>query len=335
MSALPSISVVIPVYQASEYIDACLQSLAAQDYPGPIECILVDDCGTDDSMEKARLFAASHSGEFRFLRHDCNRGAAAARNTGMARAAGEYLYFLDSDDTLPPDALSTLAAPLAERHYDMVVGRYQESQPLEEPCPSLPDGTVLEGAEILHQYLRKQLSVIVCNKLYRTAFIRQNKLDFVEGIIYEDDLWSFQAAVVARSLYVVDRVTYFYAIHPGSVMTATALQKRVRSFKTIMMGIYNFGLEHGLRPDYAFHHRLEQYRLNLFRMLMPHNALFVDTYLSLRQELPKPWRDCFRLDGLRLNKQIRDFHLLLPAKLGAAYMRGWFKVEAMLKKKGV
>ena len=332
MSALPSISVIIPVYQASDYIDTCLQSLVAQDYTGHIECILVDDCGTDDSMEKARRFAASHSGDYRFFCHDRNRGAAAARNTGMARATGEYIFFLDSDDTLPPDALRILAAPLAERPYDMVVGRYQESQPLEEPCPSLPDGTVLEGTGILHRYLQKQLSVIVCNKLYRTAFLRQNKLDFVEGIIYEDDLWSFQAAVVARSLYVVDRVTYYYLIHPGSVMTSTALQKRVRSFKTVMVGMYDYASAHGLLADPAFHHRLEQYRLNLFRMLMPHKALFVETYLSLRKELPKPWRDCFRLNGLRLNKQIRDFHLLLPAKAGAAYMRGWFKMEALIKK---
>ena len=333
MNTLPSISVIIPVYEASEYIDACLQSLVSQDYTGKMECILVDDCGTDDSMDKARRFIDSYKGNivFRLGANDRNKGAAAARNTGMALAEGEYVFFLDSDDLLPADALSALAAPLRERRFDMVVGRYEESQPLSEPCPSLPDGTVLEGSDVLRAYLRKQLSVIVCCKLYRTSFIRENRLDFVEGIIYEDDLWSFQAAVVARSLYVVDRVTYYYIIHPGSVMTSTVLQKRIRSFLTVIREMYHYGVEHGLRNRTDFHHRMEQYRLNLLRVLLDDKPLFNETYRSVRQSVPKPWKECFRLDGMRLNKQVRDFHLALPVKAGAAWMRGWFKVETLLK----
>ena len=333
MSPLPSISVIIPVFQASAFIDTCLQSLVSQDYTGEMECILVDDCGTDDSMDKVRRFIDTYQGDvvFRLGANDRNKGAAAARNTGLALAEGEYVFFLDSDDLLPVDALSVLAAPLRERRYDMVVGRYEESQPLSEPCPSLPDGTVLEGADVLRAYLRKQLSVIVCSKLYRTSFIRENRLDFVEGIIYEDDLWSFQAAVVARSLFVVDRVTYYYTIHPGSVMTSTAQQRRVRSFRTVIREMYRYGVEHGLRNRVDFHHRLEQYRLNLMRMLLADKPLFDETYRSVRQDVPKPWKECFHLDGMRLNKQVRDFHLALPVKSGAAWMRGWFKVETLLK----
>ena len=129
----------------------------------------------------------------------------------------------------------------------------------------------------------------------------------------------------------VDRVTYYYTIHPGSVMTSTAQQRRVRSFRTVIREMYRYGVEHGLRNRVDFHHRLEQYRLNLMRMLLADKPLFDETYRSVRQDVPKPWKECFHLDGMRLNKQVRDFHLALPVKSGAAWMRGWFKVETLLK----
>lgn len=332
LGTLPIISVIVPVYHAEDYIEACLQSIVSQDYKGGIECILVDDCGNDASIEKARRFVDAYDGEvsFVFAKHDNNRGAGAARNTGIRNAKGDYYFFLDSDDTLPIDALSSLYAPLASAPYDMVIGGHQTTGMEQVKSRFLVDKTVLSGSEILFHYLLNHLNVNACNRLIKASFIKDNRLFFYEGIIYEDDLWTFESSVVASSVYLVDKTTYFYTIREGSVMTSTLLKKRVYSSQTIIREMYEYSLEHNLRMDSNCHHRIERYRSNLFRMLKNDWPLFRETYVSLREAMHKPWRDCFLMDGWRLNKQIRDFHLALPSCAGAVYLRLWIKADSIL-----
>lgn len=334
MSNYPSISVIIPVFNAEHYIEACLQGLISQDYPGTIECLLVDDCGNDASMEKARIFVSDYHGTiaFRFLRHESNKGAAAARNTGIRNAKGDYLFFLDSDDILADDALRSITSPVLSSHYDIVIGRYQEIGMMGRMSPSLSNGTVLKGDEILHHTLHLNVPVSVCNKLIKTSLITNNKLFFYEGIIFEDDLWSFELAVVADSLFVLDKITYFYVVREGSVMTSTLLNKQIASLKTIIREMYQYVVNHNLKMDARCHHRIEQYRLNLFRKLTNDWSLFKQTYVDLRITTHKKWYDCFLMDGWLINKQIRDFHLALPASIGAAYLYAWLAIEAFVKR---
>ncbi len=101
------ISIIIPVYNVAPYIEQCIESVLSQDYED-IEVIIVDDCGTDNSMELVREMIAGTSKEIHILKHDHNRGFAAGRNTGIKNAVGNYIYFLDSDDYIEPDCISRL-----------------------------------------------------------------------------------------------------------------------------------------------------------------------------------------------------------------------------------
>ena len=333
MDSHPTVSVIIPVYQAADYIETCLSSLISQDYPGKVECILVDDRGSDGSMEIAGRFLEHYSGPISFiiLSHERTRGAAAARNTGIEAATGEYLFFLDSDDYLAVDTLTSLSSPLMDCPYDLVVGRHQEVGALSGKGYSLPDGTILSGHDIIRNQLLKKLTINVWNKLINRSFVLNNNLFFKEGIIYEDDLWCFQSSSVAQSLCVVDKITYYYTIREGSVMSSTVLQKRIDSYLTILQEMYKCVQENGYRMNPLCHNRIEQYRLDLFRMLSDEQKGFFRTYSSLREVMPKPWRDCFRMDGWRINKQIRDLHLALPVQAGAAYLYLWIKIESIIK----
>ena len=93
------VTIVIPVYQVSEYVERCVCSVMAQSYPY-LECIIVDDATQDDSIVKCEQLIAAYKGpiRFRILHHGQNRGLSAARNTGTKVATGDYLYYLDSDD---------------------------------------------------------------------------------------------------------------------------------------------------------------------------------------------------------------------------------------------
>ena len=97
-------SIIIPIYNVEPYILECLQSVANQTIEDKLECILVDDCGTDNSVSVAEEFLKTYSGaiHFELLHHQKNGGLSAARNTGVRASHGEYLYFLDSDDTIIP-----------------------------------------------------------------------------------------------------------------------------------------------------------------------------------------------------------------------------------------
>ena len=85
---MAKISILIPIYNVENYIIRCLNSVIEQTYRGPLECILVDDCGNDNSISLVKKFLDSYSGnvKFRILHHDHNRGLAAARNTAVENA---------------------------------------------------------------------------------------------------------------------------------------------------------------------------------------------------------------------------------------------------------
>ena len=88
---MTSISIIIPIFNVESYISRCLYSVTSQTYKGPTECILVDDCGTDNSITMAEDIINKYQGpiRFRIIKHKFNRGLAAARNTGMNAAISE------------------------------------------------------------------------------------------------------------------------------------------------------------------------------------------------------------------------------------------------------
>lgn len=94
MESYPFISVIVPVFQAEDYIEACLKSIISQDYLGKIECILIDDCSKDSSMLKARHFIDTYNGEisFKIYSSGCTKGASSARNIGICHASGDYIF---------------------------------------------------------------------------------------------------------------------------------------------------------------------------------------------------------------------------------------------------
>ena len=95
------VTIIIPVYQVSAYVERCILSVMDQDYDA-IECIIVDDATQDDSIEQCERLIERYNGPilFKILHHQYNRGLSAARNTGTDAASGDYLYYLDSDDEI-------------------------------------------------------------------------------------------------------------------------------------------------------------------------------------------------------------------------------------------
>lgn len=232
-----SVSIVVPVYNVENYIADCFQSIVNQTYHGPMECLFIDDCGTDNSIPILKELIKAYDGaiEMRLLHHEKNKGLSGARNTGITNAKGDYLFFLDSDDQLYPYSISCLVdAALKENMPDMVLGSYRvniPNHPINQYCNNYD--VINSQPAIAKAFLDDKLFCMAPNKLVRRDFILENLLLFKEGIIHEDNLWSFQSFHLAQKVVTIPEKTYYYLIHLGSIMTSKDREKQIMCARRI------------------------------------------------------------------------------------------------------
>lgn len=236
------ISIIIPVYNVEPYIERCVRSVMQQTYQGPMECILVDDCGTDRSIELAKRIIEEYHGsvEFRVQQHEHNRGLSAARNTGTAAAQGDYIYYLDSDDAMTADCLELMSAEV-EKHsgVEMVIGAIDDvySDSKRKPMAKYGNPCYVDNNDwVRFQFFKTDSAFmgVVFNKLIKADFIRVNSLYFKEGVIHEDDHWSFYTYKKLRSLSIIDQCTYLRYVREGSIMTTINPQKTAENMLPII-----------------------------------------------------------------------------------------------------
>jgi len=223
----PLISIVIPVYNVEHYIGECLSSVLGQQGEIPAEAILVDDCGTDNSMACAREVLAhgvpTHL-SVRFLEHEKNRGLSAARNTGTAAARGKYILYLDSDDSLMPDALATLLREAQESGADITAGGLALTSPVQDPFYKAKPGE-WRGDECAKALFSYTIQPMAWNKLIQRDFLENSGIRFREGLLHEDELWMAQLALIRPHIRVSGRTTYLYRNkRPDSIMSKAGLR---------------------------------------------------------------------------------------------------------------
>lgn len=210
------LSIIVPVYRVEPYLEACLDSLAAQQVEG-MEVLLVDDASPDGCGRLCER-RASRDGRFRLLRHAANRGLSAARNTGIAAARGEFLTFVDSDDFLAPDTLrpnlellqaspgaDVVEYPVCVRHGAPDASRYAPG-----PAAETDFTGWVKARGYLHSY--------AWNKIYRRAL--WDGVRFPEGRLFEDLLTV--PAVLRRARRIVNSAAglYYYCARGGSISAA-------------------------------------------------------------------------------------------------------------------
>lgn len=233
------VSIIIPIYNVAPYVEQCLQSVASQTYKGAIECILVDDCGTDESIDICERFIGHYNGSisFRILHHDHNRGLSASRNTGIDAAQGEYLYFLDSDDWIIPECIELMAGRINDYPSSQLVFAGATASDggwkcLDYTNKMFPEFSDNRGWLQMSMLKRRHFGMTAWNKLISREFILANDLFFVEGITQEDEIWNFDISKHILSASFVCVNTYFYNIRPNSIMREASKDLRYRRLLT-------------------------------------------------------------------------------------------------------
>lgn len=222
------LSVVIPFYQVEQYIGDCL-TLAAQLPEQDCELLLVDDCGGDGSAAIAKDFCAHHA-NMRVIRREKNGGLSAARNTGLAEACGEYVYFLDSDDLPRPQALWQLVLAAKEQALDVAKARfsYFDDETGEEmPGPAIEKTDAMPGGALFAMQCRAGVyEPMVWQCVYRRGFLEENELTMAEGLLFEDELFQAPALLCARRAAAFEMDILRYRQRAGSIMGSFARSSR-------------------------------------------------------------------------------------------------------------
>lgn len=233
------VSIIIPIYHVEQYLTMCLDSVVSQTMTDNIECILVDDCGNDKSMEIAKSYVANYHGNIKFniVERKQNGGLSAARNSGIDAACGEYVYFLDSDDEITESCMEKMWAQVEKYgKVDLVQGAFFEDI---EEADTISDIEFVEYSNDKRQiktFLLQYLGDIVGaqSRLIKLSFLKEHNLYFEEGIIHEDNLWTFFLAKYVKSMAYCNICTYFHRYNPNSITKNVNVQKEYISYKHII-----------------------------------------------------------------------------------------------------
>ena len=285
------VSVIVPVYNVKDYLKECVDSLIAQDYPD-MEILLIDDGSTDGSGELCDEYARNYA--VVRVYHKKNGGLSSARNYGILHAKGEYYCFIDSDDYINRDFISTLFYDISNSSVKIAaVGylRFYEDGTVEKMVVSNIKECFsnLEAQIHLNQY--GYYGVPAWNKLFHKSLFE--KIRFPEGKLSEDWFIMYKLIEKSRGIYFNSEIKYFYRQRQGSITKSSKIntdavvaaydvlnyyiQKKwkpaipyaVQSYVMANIGVYNAYLIRGKKNKEG-----KKYRTNVIDITHKHKMSF-------------------------------------------------------------
>lgn len=306
------VSVIIPVYNAAKYLETCFASIEGQTLKG-IQAIFVDDGSRDESGKMLDAFAEKHkdSNELEVLvKHQENKGAAAARNVGMALATATYVGFLDSDDKADETMFEKLYQCGEETKADVITCgyyriRYGKTILKNDTRPECFGKSIKEAPQLFYENVP-----YIWNKLFRQSMLKTHDIRFLEHLkIYEDMVFTYQCFAQAGKIERLPEPLYYYEERSGS-LTNVFGKKRFclfEAFDEILRQYQEKGLwefcEDQLLYEYQEHFFVVM-RQALSLKTLPGKIAFLNQGFAYGKNHFKNWEtDTVVFDKLKVSKQ--------------------------------
>jgi len=217
------VTIGIPAYKAVDYIGKTMESALSQTFAS-IEYLIVDDCGNDGTIKVVERLQKEHprGKDIRILYNKQNLGVGKTRNIILDQAQGEYLFFLDSDDILEPDAIEKMMRAACQYQAEVVYGSWIRVDNVHHSLAQhhyYPDLQFVKSGE-LAMYAFKNYSsfrISVCNALFNLHMIRSNNLYFIDTEFWEDMAFTYDLVPKVNRAVLLSDITYHYLCRAGSL----------------------------------------------------------------------------------------------------------------------
>ena len=311
------ISVIIPIYNVEQYVQRCLESVMNQTISdAEIECVIVDDCGQDHSMDIVNQVIDDYQGPIRFevVCHEHNRGLSAARNTGLSHATGDYVFFIDSDDYIMPDSFQYFLDNLKlHPEVDMIMGNVKSCKGGDLFIHHINEPWLIDDCNVFfRRMLHHQIYLYAWNKLIKKDLLINNKILFEEGILFEDQCWSYQLFSHISSVLLLPRMTYIYEYNQNSIVnTSQTAEKADKVIWSYTVSV-NKMLDNPPAPQKYKWNMTVDYLLFMVNFLM--NGVDVLTKFNISKEIKRGYfsvRMRLMSRSLRCGRVLLFFYFLL------------------------
>lgn len=319
---MKKISVVVPCYNVSAYLQRCMEHILGQTIGlEEMEVILVDDASTDDgaTLQLIADYEQRFPDTVMMIPLEQNMRQGGARNVGISYASGEYLMFCDADDWLAYRAMEVLYQTAKEYDADVVEYRYKTVRNTVDSGEVIEQGDGSYYREMIEEDTKRKLlmgftddfSLGCMRKLYRTSLIRDNSIRFAEQLICEEPSFTLPVRLYEQKHVFVDAALYYYLLRPDSTMHCNWDARKWDNLKVWLL----------LMDDLAGRGFMETYHEELECMMYDWGFA-----LSIRMIIQKGYR--LALDELRLlkNMLLKIFPSVLQNSYVVAREDEWDKI---------
>lgn len=220
------LSIIVPIYNVEKYLEECLESIYKIKNIKK-EVILINDGSKDKSLDIAKKFKKKYKEETILIDNE-NKGLSETRNIGINLAKGNYLWFIDSDDKIIPN-LEQVFLKLKGNKYDVLyMNGYFFPNMLK-----IYENTISKDYNLGRDYLvdliksKKSINTGVWKNLYKTEFIKKNKIYFMKGLLHEDIPFYFEVFLKAKTVAYIDEKIYLYRINNFNSITKNISSKNI------------------------------------------------------------------------------------------------------------
>lgn len=278
------ISIILSAYNHEKTIGQCIESIIAQENADvTMECIVVDDCSTDETLPIIRRMVGSYSGNisFHIYRHQSHHGLSRTRNTGLQRAQGHYVLFVNAADQLRFGCIDTYMVNVM-RHWDVdiIAGNVYNACLKRNLFNGISSALAFhgQGDVIFHEMLRNHMYLYANGKLIRRELLTANQAFFDESMAYGDIQWAFILFSFVSSVVLLPDVIYEYGRREANSFSQT--EKWVNGLLSSYTATCDHLLDRAPRPESSDGGYYQTHQLFLYGLLSHANMLTKEYHVN-------------------------------------------------------
>ena len=303
------ISIIVPAYNSSRYIEKCISQICRQTFSGTVELVFVDDCSSDNTVSEIKRVVEKYAfpGTYRIVRHEVNKGVAAARVTGILNSCGCYILFCDSDDWMDERMCEMMYEEARSHKADLVVCDYNNILCSGKVCKSSNN----YEADFLQGLLLCRCTGSLWNKLIKREILIREDFIYPTASFCEDYVYSIQVAIMADKIRYLPIPLYNYCHREGSIVRSkndVAIKQRIQE------NLANHRLVEKILQESNLFHKYYSQALalklivkNSIRSYLPSK----EYYKLWRDTYPEMTRDIFKSDHITFRAKIAYFMTML------------------------